>query len=254
VSWLLGAMFAAALFVSLRGVAWDYRRQVWFGATEVSVAQRPRVYLGLLAVRVQNDGVFGAVTHGLEVVTSRSANLDLFADVIRRTPDEVPYWNGSTYVSLVGAFVPRVLWPTKPTKALGQEFGHRYGYLHREDVSTSINLPYLVEFYANFGRAGVVLGMLVVGMILSVLERFVNRPGQSFLVSAAGIVLLLPLLNIESDFSLVFGGLFLTGAALYLTVRWLSSSSASIRGVQASQADVLDTIAGVVRAQRPSEP
>ena len=31
--------------------------------------------------------------------------------------------------------------------------------------------------------------------------------------------LLLPLINIESDFSLVFGGLFLTGAALYVVYR-----------------------------------
>jgi hypothetical protein len=43
----------------------------------------------------------------------------------------------------------------------------------------------------------------------------VNRPGQSPMLSMFGLTLLLPLLLIESDFSLVFGGLPLSGLALW---------------------------------------
>ena len=148
-----------------------------------------------------------AVTQGFETSAGRSANLDLFADVIRRTPSEIPYWNGETYLSLVGAFVPRFLWPEKPTKELGQAFGHRYGYVGVNDTNTAVNLPFLVEFYLNFGMFGVVFGMMIVGIIYTLLARAVNNPGQDDLLSLAGIVLMIPLTNIESDFSLGFGGL-----------------------------------------------
>jgi hypothetical protein len=125
-------------------------------------------------------------------------------------------------LSLVGAFVPRVLWPEKPQKRVGQDFGHRYGYLYTNDQSTSINLPFLVEFYANFGERGVYLGMFAIGMLLAVLQRYLNRPRQGWLRSLAALVLLVPIItNIESDFSLIFGGLILNGAAMYIVYRFL---------------------------------
>ena len=40
-------------------------------------------------------------------------------------------------------------------------------------------------------------------------------PGQPLQVTICSLVLLVPLLNIESDFSLVFGGLFMNGVALW---------------------------------------
>ena len=165
-------------------------------------------------------------TQGFESTTGRSANLDLLADVIRRTPSEIPYWGGTTYLSLVGAFVPRFLWPDKPTKELGQAFGHRYGYVGVNNTGTAINLPILVEFYLNFGVIGVVMGMAVVGLIYRLVERAVNNPGQDDILSLAGIVLMIPLTNIESDFSLGFGGLILNGVALWLVLRLMGRGSA----------------------------
>ena len=111
--------------------------------------------------------------------------------------------------------MPRFLWPDKPFKGLGQAFGHRYRYLDPTNLTTVINLPILVEFYANFGAGAVVIGMLIVGLIYGTLVSIVNRPGQSLLLSMIGLTLLLPLLLIESDFSLVFGGLPLSGLALW---------------------------------------
>ncbi|HEX2777880.1 MAG TPA: hypothetical protein VHM30_00160, partial [Gemmatimonadaceae bacterium] len=225
--WIAVGLAAAALFVALRGVAIDYRRLAWFSGQELPVTQRSQVILGLLAERVERDGVDGALLHGWESVSTRSANLDLFADVVRRTPRDVPYWNGETYLSLVGAAVPRFLWPNKPQKQLGQAFGHRYDYLSDRDVSTSINLPYFVELYCNFGATGVIVGMFVIGLIYAALEQRLNAPGQRVIVSLCGIVLLVPLLNIESDFSLVFGGLILNCAALWLAVTYIERLSAA---------------------------
>jgi hypothetical protein len=223
--WVLAAIPVAAVFVSLRGVAMDYRRVAWFTEQELPVVQRSQVLLGMLAARVESDGVIGTVEHGWEVVSTRSANLDLFADVVRRTPRHVPYWNGQTYLSLVGIAIPRFLWPGKPQKRLGQEFGHRYGYLGDYDRSTSVNLPYFIEFYCNFGAWGVLFGMLLVGFIYAWLEQRLNTPKQGILVSVCAIVLLLPLINIESDFSLIFGGLLLNGVALWFVLKFVGRSA-----------------------------
>jgi len=214
--WIVGATAAAILAFSFRGIVIDYRRAVWETRVELTQRESLRLMVKLLGERIRDQGPGGAIAHGFAMTAGRSAIMDLFANVARRTPDEVPYWKGETYKSLIGAAVPRVLWPDKPTKDLGQNFGHRYKLIHESNKSTAINLPIMVEFFVNFGGMGVVLGMLIVGFIYGVLDNIVNRPGQSMLLSMIGAVTLLPLLMIESDFSLVLGGLPLSCAAFYV--------------------------------------
>ena len=57
--------------------------------------------------------------------------------------------------------------------------------------------------------------MVIVGLLYRLLDNDLNRPGQPLQVTICSLVLLVPLLNIESDFSLVFGGLFMNGVALW---------------------------------------
>jgi len=232
--WIAGAAVAALIAISFRGIVIDYRRTLADSQIELSQRESLKLMVKLLGDRIQTQGAGGAVAHGFEMTAGRSAIMDLFANVARRTPDEIPYWNGETYKSLIGAAVPRVLWPDKPTKDLGQNFGHRYKYLHATNKSTAINLPQMVEFFVNFGGPGVVIGMLIIGFIYGALDNIVNRAGQPMLLSMIGAVILLPLLIIESDFSLVLGGLPLTGAAFYL-IWWRLRSSLNASARTSSQ-------------------
>jgi hypothetical protein len=226
VVWFIGAVVGLVTIVSLRGVTEEYRRVVWYQEYDGNQIQNAQVFFGLLHRSIQSDGVAGAITKGFEKSEGRSANLDVLADVIRRTPREVPYWEGATYLSLVGSFIPRFLWPDKPIKALGQAFGHRYGYLDSRDLRTAVNLPILVEFFANFGFLGVLLGMGIVGMVYRLVEHVVNNPGQDEILSLAGVVLMIPLTNIESDLSLGFGGLIMNGFAFWLVLRTIRRTTA----------------------------
>jgi hypothetical protein len=214
--WLLAGLAALLVAATFRGVAIDFRKTAWFGGRELSAEERFSLMIELVSTEIGDRGLPGTVLHGFEKTVQRSANMDLFADVVRRTPDQIPYWNGETYSSLVGLAIPRFLWPDKPMKELGQAFGHRYGFLHWSNLSTSINFPFLVEFYANFGPPGVLVGMFLVGLIYRCLDAYVNRPGQSPLRSLLAVVLVLPLFLIESDFSLTFGGLPLNALALFV--------------------------------------
>jgi len=215
VRWLVIAALSVAAMIGMRSVAMEYRARSWFAETQLSLPGRALLMGGLLASKVQAEGVGATLSDGWEIVAGRSANLDLLADVVRQTGSNVPFWGGETYLSLVGFAVPRFIWPSKPTKTLGQDFGHRYGYLDTWDTWTSINLPFLVEFYANFGELGVLVGMVIVGVLYRLLDNDLNRAGQPLQVTICSLVLLVPLLNIESDFSLVFGGLFMSGVALW---------------------------------------
>ncbi len=221
-AWLASGIVIALALIALKGVLGEYRREVWFSSVELSIPERAMVMENLVADQVRSDGVAGAIENGWSAAISRSATLDLLADIVRRTPSEIPFWGGRTYLSLVGLAIPRVLWPSKPVKMLGQDFGHRYSYIEPYDRSTSINFPFLIEFYANFAWTGVALGMLLTGMIYRVLDTMLNVPGQSIIRSLAGLSIMLPLLNIESDFSLVFGGLFLNMVAFSVVLGYVA--------------------------------
>jgi hypothetical protein len=233
--WIAGGRFRMSIvalailsiggILAVKGVVLEYRRLSWFGQEKLGPAGEIALMVELVSDRTRSIGVFGTVAEGWNAMATRSASTDLLADIVRQTPSNVPYWGGTTYLSLIGVAVPRVIWPNKPIKKLGQDFGHRYGYLDPYDTSTSVNLPYLVEFYANFGELGVLFGMLLVGVIYRVLDSLLNSPGQPIQNSVCAIVLLAPLTNIESDFSLIFGGLFLNGATLWLVFRWFEIRS-----------------------------
>lgn len=212
---------AACFILVLKGVTSNFRSVAWAGDSSLSVTDRAELAATLVLTRLHEEGPVGALSSGTDATTNRSSNADLLAEVIRRTPSEVEFWNGETYISLVGALVPRLFWPDKPVKNLGQDFGHRYGYLNARDLSTSYNFPWLVEAYANFGRTGIVLVCFLVGMIYATLFRLINTSGQSLLTTAVGIVVLSALFNIESDFSLIYGGLLLTLSALWGALWWI---------------------------------
>ena len=220
--WVVIAGLSVAVMIGMRGVAMEYRTRSWFAETQLSLVGRAMLMGELLVSKVEAQGVTSTVEDGWSVVAGRSANLDLLSDVVRQTGTTVPFWNGETYLSLVGFAIPRFIWPSKPTKTLGQDFGHRYGYLDSSDTWTSINLPFLVEFYANFGEIGVLVGMALVGLLYRLLDNDLNRAGQPLQVTVCGLVLLVPLLNVESDFSLVFGGLLMNGVALWCLLVALS--------------------------------
>ncbi|MBF0153969.1 MAG: hypothetical protein HQL64_09550 [Magnetococcales bacterium] len=93
--------------------------------------------------------------------------------VIQRTPEEVPFIEGTTYAMLPSMIVPRFLWPEKPDgHAATIYLGIHYG-VHTIDeiIMTSIGIGLLGEAYANFGFFGVVVFSGIFGWILGYAHR-----------------------------------------------------------------------------------
>jgi hypothetical protein len=70
------------------------------------------------------------------------------------------------------AFIPRLIWPDKPTVTRGAWFSTRLGLFNTEaDATTSIGMTAAGELYWNFGTLGVLLGMLAIGCGHGILWR-----------------------------------------------------------------------------------
>jgi hypothetical protein len=197
-------LIGLCLLILLRGNQSEFRKITRSPSYDgISVFERSKLYAEIV---VDSSGS-GGVLEAYRTTRGRLSQLITFADVVKQTPESVPYWNGESYSTLVTSVIPRVLWPDKPTKTLGQTFGHRYGRLHPGDLETSENFPQLVEMYANFGSFGVLIGMFITGVIYRSLYYMINhnQAGEAGLLIA--VIIFTGLLSIESDSSLVFGAL-----------------------------------------------
>jgi len=76
----------------------------------------------------------------------------------------VPWW----------APIPRAIWPDKPAVGGGGDLVAQYtGILFGPD--TSVGVGQVLEFYINFGLAGVILGFFGLGFLLMRLDREITR-------------------------------------------------------------------------------
>jgi hypothetical protein len=141
----------------------------------------------------------------LQISAHRLALTPTFAKVIDDTPRIVPYWMGTTYYPILFKLIPRFIFPDKPEEVTGQEFGHRYALIDVTNLTTSINLPQIVELYANFGTIGVLLGMFLFGVIIRTVLNIYLRPGMGFGAVVAVFYLASKLIDFQSAFSMIFG-------------------------------------------------
>jgi hypothetical protein len=81
----------------------------------------------------------------------------------------MPFARGHTLTDAALAMVPRIFWPDKPMKAGGRGLVSAYTGLEFGQ-NTSIGVGHVLEFYINFGTAGVVVGFFILGIIIRVAD------------------------------------------------------------------------------------
>ncbi|MGI8808083.1 MAG: hypothetical protein ACR2KK_09630 [Acidimicrobiales bacterium] len=222
-----GFNFAAAELVIILGMAaWTLNRRISSGAIVLGLS----VLIFLQPIKTEFREKYGfadqsslsPVTRGTEFAaiavsgmtrqfayrdafdqfSRRHGFLNAFSVVVVATPKTVPYWDGTTYKPLLSLAIPRVVFSGKPRENTGATFGHRYGLLAANDDVTSYNLPVIIEFYANFGLVGVLIGMFLLGMLYRAIATFFARRMSSPASIAAAVYVLSGLLLIEVNLSL----------------------------------------------------
>ncbi|MFH1702701.1 MAG: hypothetical protein ABIB41_04595 [Nitrospirota bacterium] len=215
------AVGTVLLFIILLSIRGEFRELTWGGGAYAGKNPIEKSMLFSELVFTERE----SYAKGFEFTSTRTAHILTFGHVVDLTPETVPYWMGKTYLALPWTPIPRVIFPWKPEKTLGQEFGHRYSLLYLSDYTTSYNFCQLIEMYANFGIIGVIIGMFIVGVIYRSLYEMLCHPkaGEGGLL--IGLFIFMGLANIESDFSLVFGGVIYNIVLLVIINRLMRSRS-----------------------------
>ena len=74
-----------------------------------------------------------------------------------------PFLYGATLPELAYSFIPRFIWPGKPSVEVGELFNKAF---ISGDSDSYVSPSHLGELYWNFGWPGIVVGMFVIGTIL----------------------------------------------------------------------------------------
>ncbi len=77
---------------------------------------------------------------------------------------------GETLWEALLALIPRALWPDKPVVAGSGDLVSRYTGI-QFDLSTSVGVGQVMEFYINLGSTGVIVGFLLLGTLITTLDE-----------------------------------------------------------------------------------
>ncbi len=207
----------ALIFIVLNPVKNEFRAITWQSNNVNMSFVDKAVLFGHLTVDYYS-GELGSQLYGYTRM-DRINHIGTFAHVIATTPDVVPYWGGETYKYLFVGWIPRVLWPGKPIAPTGNDFGRRYLLIPPDDFGTTYNLPWIIEFYANFGTWGVMVGMALVGAFFAWLVAMLNIQRAGVLEYSVALAIGYGLFYAESNLALMLGGVLSTWVALVAVLR-----------------------------------
>jgi hypothetical protein len=77
---------------------------------------------------------------------------------------------GETFLNALIALIPRILWPDKPVFGGSGRMVTRFTGISFA-TGTSVGIGHVMELYVNFGEAGVLIGFILIGAALSVLDE-----------------------------------------------------------------------------------
>ncbi len=133
-------------FYVLIGVIGIFRSEIK-GSQEIDFSQ------------VDSEGMFEAFMFNAEIFYP-------FYNLVEFIPQNAPYHYGLGILNIVVQFVPRILWPGKPTMLGETAFEVMYG-----DSMGGAAYPNIGEFYYEFGLAGVIVMMFLYGRIMTGVYR-----------------------------------------------------------------------------------
>ena len=88
--------------------------------------------------------------------------------------DIAQVYEGKTLKFALYSLVPSVVWKNKPSFILANQFGRDFNFLYKDDYKTSINIPFITELYLNYYFKGIIIGMFLFALLISLIEFFIS--------------------------------------------------------------------------------
>ena len=189
-----------------------FRERYWKGNSEASYSERTTFWVEK-SWKMWADAITDPTGENTmllaDATLSRLSLLQQTANVIDLTPGRVPYQYGSLYSYIGVTFIPRFLWPDKPSvNDANRWYQVSYGLtLPRELSSVSIAVGTVAESYINFGWFGPVFIMLPLGVFLGYFQRILLNADSGLLFNSLGAVLAPQLLAIDAQMAEYVSGL-----------------------------------------------
>jgi hypothetical protein len=134
--------------------------------------------------------------------------------VISKTPYEVPFWNGETYIFLP-KLIPRIIWPDKPTEDASLKFAIKYKLIHPSKKISPFPLPVLAEMYINFGDWGILFGEMILAILYNVLNGYFNSRKIVGIGKIYSIAIIFSFIYLEGNLTMTFGNVPLQTLSIY---------------------------------------
>lgn len=217
---------AGLVFVVLNPVKGQYRAMAWSGQmTDATAMEKAEMFLVCAYDHYTSPKPSSGTT--AENLIIRLDHFGTTAAIVDSTPSSIPYAGGATYLPLLYSWIPRLLWPGKPVATLANDWGRRYGFLASTDFDTSYNLPWLAEFYMNFGPLGVLMGMGMIGVVFRFLAARLCSGEAGPVEVVMALPLMLQLWFAESNLALMWGSMVTLFVALYGVFKLVAEGSAT---------------------------
>jgi hypothetical protein len=190
----------------------EFRRVYWYGDTQTSKIDRVKFWTEASLHGWQDavsDSTGGALADAINSTFSRVSLLTQTANVVDLTPSTIPYQGGQMYSYLLVTWIPRALWPEKPSVSEANRFYQvAYGLSTEEGLETvAIGVGMMTEAYISFGWIGVVGIMFLLGIFYDVFRSMFFRNASGVLMTAMGIALLPRIINGEAQMAVYVGGI-----------------------------------------------
>ncbi|MCK9538419.1 MAG: hypothetical protein M0Q70_04705 [Dokdonella sp.] len=209
VLWQIALVGVVALLV-LQPVKGKFRDVIWKEGSSTSVQERLDLVADEAFAAAIDATRDGSLDDQLQNAYGRLNHLATTSAIILTTSREDRFEYGRTYLPILTKWIPRGIWPEKPTEDLGNRWGREYGFVASDDYATSYNLPWLPEMYMNFGWTGVCGLSLCIGFLIGLLKKGILDRVKSPVEVAFGITLASVFFFPESNLSLTFGGVIIT--------------------------------------------
>ena len=175
-------LLAFVLLGLLHPGKYEMRKLYWSGeegGKTLTLATLPEFYWEWLSLGFAEVGGFGGLVTGPKdedespSLFERSGNLHMLLLVQKKTPAEVPYFDGATYAPIPRLLIPRFIDDMKGMSHVGNVMlTVNYGLQTLEQTqTTSIGWGLLPEAYANFGYFGIAALAVVLAIFYSLITR-----------------------------------------------------------------------------------
>ena len=184
--WILGFLLAITLLYPVSQVYRDYL----FGRklSAVQVISNPHYIFGLMQRFVGTSKLDDYLVDGLVATSARLDALAITSVITRDAGHRVPFQNGWSLGYIFVSYVPRFLWPDKPLTTIGGWVTDNFGSGPWIDSATGPS--WIGELYFNFGWAGVIVGMGLLGVWFRWIQEAFLAPNATIPALFAGLVAL----------------------------------------------------------------